>query len=349
MAARQGKAITLTHEPFPKSIYMIFVTGGTGLAGSYLVRELLQKGENVRALCRHPYQGPVLTPAEVERVEWVSGDLLDILSLEDAMDGASQVYHCAAVVSFSPRHAEAIYRVNVEGTANIVNAALEKGVRKMVYISSVSAIGRLKGNATITEDIPWDEEADNTRYGQSKYRAEMEVWRGIAEGLTAAIVNPTIILGASDWTKGSTELFKSAYDEFPWFTEGTNGFVDARDVARAMVALMESPLHSQRYILNGDNRTYFQVISAMAQGFGKRSPHKKVTPLLAEIVWRAEKIKGMLTGKDPMITRETARTAQDYMSFDNRKILESLPGFAFTPVEECIAHHCASLKAYYNL
>lgn len=326
---------------------MVLVTGGTGLVGSYLIKALLDEGTPVRALHRRPYDGFVLTQGERQRVEWAQGDLLDVVSLEEAMAGVTHVYHCAAVVSFNPKQAKTLLQVNTEGTANVVNAALTARVRKMVYVSSVSALGRLRQDAPIDETTQWSEETNNSRYGLSKYYAEMEVWRGIAEGLEAVIVNPTIILGAGDWEKGSAGLFKSAYDEFPWYTEGVSGFVDVRDVARAMIALMNSPLQSQRYLLSGDNWTYRQLFTSMAAAFGRRSPHKAVTPFLGEIVWRMEKAKSLFTGKDPLVTRETARTAQAVTRFDSRKIQEALPGFGFTPLEETIRYHADALKAHY--
>lgn len=328
---------------------MVLVTGGTGLVGSYLIKALLDAGTPVRALCRRPYEGLVLTREDCARVDWAQGDLMDILSLESAMEGIQQVYHCAAIVSFHPRQALDLFKVNTEGTANVVNAALEKGVRKMVYVSSVAALGRLKEDGLIDESAEWSEETNNSLYGKSKYHAEMEVWRGIAEGLEAVIVNPTIILGAGDWEKGSAALFKSAYDEFPWYTEGVSGFIDVRDVVSAMIRLMNSPLHAERFLLNGDNWTYRQLFTAMAGAFGKRSPHKKVSPLVGEVVWRMEFIKGLFTGKDPLVTRETARTAQAITRFDARKIEASLPGFQFIPLEDSIRYHVARLKEQYAL
>jgi len=326
---------------------MVLVTGGTGLVGSYLIKALLDAGTPVRALCRRPYEGFVLTPEACGRVEWIEGDVMDIVSLESAMEDIQQVYHCAAIVSFNPKQALGLFKVNTEGTANVVNAALEKGVKKMVYVSSVAALGRLKEDTLIDESSQWSEETNNSLYGKSKYYGEMEVWRGIAEGLEAVIVNPTIILGAGDWGKGSAALFKSAYDEFPWYTEGVSGFIDVRDVASAMIRLMDSPLHAERFLLNGDNWTYRQLFTSMAGAFGKRSPHKKVTPLVGEIVWRMEKVKGLFTGKDPLVTRETARTAQAVTRFDARKIEASLPGFRFTPLEDSIRYHAARLKEHY--
>lgn len=328
---------------------MVFVTGGTGLVGSHLIKTLLDAGTPVRALCRHPYEGFLLSEEDRRRVEWLPGDILDPQSLEEGMQGVHRVYHCAAMVSFNPRHAETLFKVNIEGTANVVNAALLTGVEKLAHVSSVAALGRSPAGGLTNESMKWDEETNKSLYGKSKFGAEMEVWRGMAEGLETVIVNPSTILGAGDWETGSARIFKSVYEGFPWYTEGINGFVDVRDVAEALVRLMDSPIHSRQFILSAGNWSYHRLFDEIAAGFGKRSPYKKVTPFLAEVVWRAEKLKGLISGKDPLLTKETARTAQAVSRFDNGKILEALPGFGFTPLEEAVRYHCALLKADYSL
>jgi dihydroflavonol-4-reductase len=324
---------------------MILVTGGTGLLGSHLLQQLLEAGKPVRALSRRPYSGALLTTEERDRIEWVNGDILDLGALGDAMTDVTQIYHCAALVSFQPKDASSLLKVNIEGTANVVNSALESGVHKMVHVSSVAALGRPRPGNLIDEAVPWIEQQSASRYGKSKHSGEMEVWRGIAEGLDAVIVNPSTILGTGNWEKGSSGLFKSAFDEFPWYSEGINGFVDVRDVTRAMIDLMDSSIQSERFILSGDNWSYHQLFTAMAEDFGKRNPYKKVTPLLAAIVWRMEKLKSLFSGKDPLVTEETARSAVSVSRFDNRKLLAALPGFHFTPLEEAIRYHCGQFLA----
>jgi dihydroflavonol-4-reductase len=177
----------------------------------------------------------------------------------------------------------------------------------------------------------------------------MEVWRGIGEGLDAVIVNPTIILGAGDWENGSSGLFKSAYDEFPWYTEGTGGFVDVLDLVKAMILLMESSFSSERFILSGYNMSYRDVFTQMANNFKKKPPHKKVTPLLASIVWRLEAFKSRFTGKDPLLTKETARTAAAKVRFDNNKLKLFFPHFEYTPVEHSIKRICGELSEMHDL
>lgn len=324
---------------------MILVTGATGLVGSHLLQALLNKGEQVRAL----YRSVIPQIPGAEKIDWVKGDILDILSLEEAMMGVQQVYHCAAVVSFHPSQRKNLHHVNTAGTANVVNASLDAGITKMVFMSSVAALGRIREDVMIDETMNWTPETSNSEYGKSKYMAEMEVWRGIGEGLNAVIVNPVIILGAGDWSSGSTAIFKSAYDEFPWYTEGMSGFVDVMDVVNAMVALMESKISAQRFIISGANLPYRSVFTMIAQAFGKKPPHKKVTAWMAAIVWRLEAIKSRFTGKSPLLTKETAKTARAKVRFNNTKLLEAIPAFQYTPIEESIVRICRELKIKYHL
>jgi dihydroflavonol-4-reductase len=324
---------------------MILVTGASGLVGSHLVTQLVKEGKKVRALYRSAVPG---MPGS-DKVEWIKGDILDVVALEEAMNGVEKVYHCAAIVSFNPKKRKALNLTNVEGTANVVNACVDAGIQKLLFVSSVAALGRIRENTAINETMNWSEETSNSEYGKTKYFAEMEVWRGIGEGLDAVIVNPVIILGASDWEKGSSGLFKSAYDEFPWYTEGISGFVDVADVVKAMILLMESSVSSERFILCADSIPYRAIFTQMANNFAKKPPHRKVTPLLAAIVWRWEAIKAKFTGKDPLLTKETARTAAAKVRFDNSKLKQQFPAFDYTPVETSLKRICSELKEMHNL
>lgn len=321
----------------------IFVTGGAGLVGKELLSQLLSDGYHVRALF-HSSQIELDHP----NLEKVQGDILDVVLLEEALEGITHVFHCAALVSYDPADRYQLFKLNTTGTANIVNACIDGGIRKLVYVSSVAAIGRNR-NEVVNEQMTWSEKTNNSTYGKSKYLAEMEVWRGIGEGLDAVIVNPSLILGGTDWSSGSSAIFKSAYDEFPWYSEGMSGFVDVRDVARAMILLMNSNISGQRFILSGENVSFRQIFSSIAKCFGKKPPHKKVTPLLAEFVWRLEALKASFSGKKPLLTRETARTSLAHIRFDTSKILKALPGFHFTPIEETIRFTCNNLKEKYTL
>lgn len=324
---------------------MVFVTGATGLVGSHLVQALVLQGKPVRALYRTTI--PAYTGAD--KVEWVQGDILDVIALEEALVGVKQVYHCAAVVSFNPKKTAELYQTNVEGTANVVNAAIAAGVQKLLYVSSVAALGRMHTASAIDENMQWSPKANNSEYGRSKYLAEMEVWRGIGEGLEAVIVNPSIILGAGNWNEGSSQIFKSVYNEFPWYTDGITGFVDVEDVVRAMQLLMDSDINAQRYILNAVNIPFKELFAMIAACFGKRPAHKKVTPFMAAVIWRWEALKYSLTGNSPLITRETAASAQAKVFFKSGKLLEQFPDFNYTPIKGTISRICNQLKNKYQL
>ncbi len=323
---------------------MILVTGGAGLLGKELITQLLNDGKQVRAI----YNKTALFDFQNENLQQLQCDILDVVGLEETMQNVEQVYHCAAIVNFNPKRNQEMFKINIEGTANVVNAALDAGVKKMVYVSSVAALGRIREGETINETMNWTEETSNSAYGQSKYLAEMQVWRGIGEGLDAVMVNPVIILGPGDWNAGSSQIFKSIYDGFPWYASGITGFVDVRDVVKAMIQLMNSNISAERFIISAENRTYADVFNLIAKAFGKKLPHKKVTPVLAKIVWRLEALKSYFTGKDPMITKETASTALAKVNFDNSKLKKFLPDFTYLKIEDSVAYTCALLQQKIN-
>jgi len=320
----------------------ILVTGGTGLLGSQLVKDLAAAGNAVR--CTYRGEKPEDMPSALSSlVDWQPADILDVCALDAAMEGIEAVYHCAGMVSFQPEDRDRLMRVNVEGTANVVNLSIARGVRKLVHVSSVAALGRASSGKVINESCKWEDSPNNSAYALSKYLGEMEVWRGIGEGLRAVIVNPSILLGmGKSWDKGSSGLVKNAYEEFPWYTNGVNGFVDVRDVARAMMQLMESEVSAERFILNGDNYSYRQLFSEMAEEMHKKPPYKEAKPWMGEVIWRMERIKRIFSHRPPLLTRETARTSQLKVYYENQKIQDFLPAFHFTPLRQTIHDVCRS-------
>jgi len=323
---------------------MVLVTGGAGLLGRELITQLLSSGKDVTAI----YNKTKPEGFSSGRLRIVQCDILDVSGLEEVMEGVDELYHCAGKVTFGPGQEEQLYKINVEGTANVVNAALNAGVKKMVHVSSVAALGRIRENEPITEQMQWTEETSNSKYGQSKYLGEMEVWRGIAEGLNAVIVNPVIIFGNGNWNEGSMEIFKSVYKGSPWYTEGTTGFVDAKDVAAAMIMLMGSEISSERFIISAENKTYHEVFDKIADAFNKKRPSKKVTPLLASIVWRWEAVKSKFTGAVPLISKETAATALAKVEFNNSKFKKKFPSFKYQSLEQTIKTTCLALQQKLN-
>lgn len=319
---------------------MILVTGGTGFLGAHILQNLVKKNIPVRAI-RRSSQLPSFIPEDIlNRVEWVEADVLDVVSLQEAMKGMEAVIHSAAIVSFSKSNRASMYQVNVEGTANVVNAALENTVKKLLHVSSVAALGRTTREETVTEQKKWEDNKNNTHYAISKHQAEIQAWRGFAEGLQGTIINPSTILGYGNWQQSSAAIFRNAYEGFPWFTPGINGFVGVEDVAEVAVRLLQSDLHQKRFIVNAENWPFRRLLTCMAEGFGKKPPHREATKTMGEIAWRWEAVKSLLTGKDPLLTRETAKVAQSRTGFDNSALLEALPGFHFTPLETVIKTSC---------
>lgn len=323
---------------------MITVTGATGLLGSHILYQLCQSGEKVRALHRKNsnLQGvkkvfsyySTSVDALLEKIEWVEADLLDITDCEKAFAGTTKLYHCAAVVSFDARDSGALEK-NAQITANVVNTALYLGVEKMLYVSSVAALGRAKNKQHINENTEWVNGEHNSKYARSKYRAELEVWRGIQEGLNTVIINPTIILGPGDWSKGSAGFFKTIATGFKWYTTGVNGYTDVRDVSSVAIQLMQSDVCNERFVVVGENLSYQQFFTLIADAMEVKAPYKKVSIPLAELIWRLEKVRSFITGKRPLVTKETAHTARHEYYYDATKIKERI-GFEFTPIAETV-------------
>ncbi len=320
----------------------IFITGATGLVGSYLARLLLKKGYRVRALKRENSEMDLLGP-DAERIEWVTGDVLDIPALEDAMEGIDQVFHAAAIVSYDPKYLKDMMTINVEGTANVINVAIHRKIKKLVHISSIAALGKSKNGEPASEKTKWERDKNNTNYSLSKYLSEQEAWRGYAEGLPVVIVNPSVVLGAGRWRQSSTALFKQVWNGLKFYPTGGNGFVDVRDVARMALQLMESEIEGERFIANGANLKFRDLFNQMAKGLDKPVPTVKVTPLLGGTAWRAMWLKSKLTGKSPLITRETVRSATETAAFDASKS-EKVLNFKYTPIEETVRETTAVMK-----
>jgi dihydroflavonol-4-reductase len=319
----------------------VLVTGGTGFLGAYIIKELIEKNYAVRAIKRITGKLPhFISPDILSKVEWVEGDILDVVSIDEAMQDVDAVIHSAAVVSFHRQDQKEMFAINVNGTANMVNLALENDIKRFVHISSVAAIGRTMGGGTVNENKKWTNNNVNTQYAVSKHKSEMEVWRGIGEGLNAVILNPSTILGYGDWNSSSAAIFKNVYNEFPWYTRGINGFVDVEDAAKATVLLMESEHKDERFIINGENWSFHNLFNCIADHFSKKHPQRVATTTLGEIAWRMEKLKSFFTGKKPLLTKESARLAHSKTFFENDKLLKTLPGFKFTALDVSIQKAC---------
>ena len=324
---------------------MIFLTGGTGLVGAHILLKLTESGQKVKALKRKRSSLTVIKNIFshykktdlLKSIEWIEGDLLDLFSLQEGIKGCNTVIHCAAIVSFNPKDFKKVMKINVEGTANIVNICLENNIEKLAYISSIATLNDEK-NQVRTEDSFWKESKSNSQYAKSKYLSEQEVWRGIEEGLNSIIVNPSVILGPGDWKKGSSQMFEKVWKGLKFYSSGSTGYIDVLDVAKCVVKLLEKEIINERFILNAENKKYRDIFDSIAENLNKPKPHIKVSPLIKEIVWRIEWLKSLITNKSPLITKETANTAMKNKSFSNEKIIKALD-YKFIPIEESIKHY----------
>jgi len=319
---------------------MILVTGATGFLGSEVALQLTQQGHRIRCTRRSGSLIPdILLPCQIQ---WVDADMMDFFALEDALKGVTQVYHCAAWVSLKQADKKPMINANVTGTANVVNLCLEQNIR-LVHVSSVAAVGLAKPGDLITENHHLDRDTENDGYAISKLESEMEVWRGIAEGLDAVIVNPSIILGANAGATGSGQLFETVRKGLKFYTAGSCGFVDVEDVAKCMIGLMSSDISGERYIISAENREYKQITAEIADGFGVKRPATLAKSWMMNLAWRAARIIASLTGKDPALDKVSAQAASLSRNYDNSKIKNAI-GFEFKPLSDTIREVCERLS-----
>jgi|SRR6476661_2912871 len=326
---------------------MIFVTGGTGLIGSFLLRELRVRGYAVRAL----HRGAIPTDA-APGVEWVQGDLLDSTLLSSLLTPeVTHVFHCAGLVSYAPQDEGQLLSVNVLGTAAVVDACLERPGIRLAHVSSVAALGspaaselNSQGPKVLTEAATWDLGAAHPAYATSKYLGELEVWRGVAEGLSAVIVNPSVVLGPGDWTRSSTRLLRYAHEQHRFYTRGLVNFVDVRDVVAQLLRLaLDLPgISGERYILSAEALQLASFFQQAAAAMGRRPPSVAVPDWAAEIIWRLEHTRAVLTGARPLITKDTARAGRTPVQYANAKVQQAT-GLGFRPLGETIAWCAAGL------
>jgi nucleoside-diphosphate-sugar epimerase len=324
---------------------MILLTGGTGLVGAHILLQLCIENKEVKALKRKDsnlkvvrnvfkhYQKKEL----FEKIYWVNGDILDLVSLEDAIEDCDEVIHSAALVSYQAKDAQQLMKVNVEGTANLINTALQQKINKFGYLSSISTLEKNNGKL-ISESNHWKTDLNKTAYAKSKHLAEQEVWRGHAEGLDVVIINPSVILGPGNWAKGSSQMFQKVDKGLKYFSPGGTGYVDVCDVVKSLIFLMENDYLNERYIINSENLKYRDLFNWISESLDKPKPSIEVTPFIKEVAWRVESIRSFFSGKAPLITKETARQAMSTSLYDNSKIKQL--GIEFTPIKQSVKKYC---------
>ena len=320
---------------------MILVTGATGFLGSELAKQLAVGGNKIVCIKRNTSTIPLLLQPYGDNITWLTADILDEPALADALVGITQVYHCAAIVSFDPSRGKMMIKNNVEGTVNIANLCNELHIR-LVHVSSVAAIGEAKPGELITENNHLEDTPHQDAYAISKYESEMEVWRGIAEGLNAIIVNPSMIIGANAGTNGTGQIFQMVKKGFKYHTTGSIGWVDVEDVAKSMILLMNSDIKSQRYIINAENKTYRDIFTATANGFGIKIPQSEAKPWMLEMAWRLSSFARLFNKNIKGIDKVSAQAASKNLEYSNAKIVQAT-GIHFKPIAQSIKEICAAL------
>ncbi|HLT52467.1 MAG TPA: NAD-dependent epimerase/dehydratase family protein [Flavobacteriaceae bacterium] len=332
---------------------MILVTGGTGLVGSHLLYKLAEKQLPVRAIYRSEKKRDLVkkifsyyskdSEAFFNSIEWVLADITDIPSLETAFTNVKTVYHCAAFVSFEPDKYYELRKINIEGTANVVNLCIAHQVGTLCYVSSVAALGDSIKNQAITEETEWNPEADNHVYAITKYGAEMEVWRGQQEGLNVIVVNPGVILGPGIWKYGSGSLITTVDKGLKYYTAGSIGLIDVKDVVQIMTQLVEKQLVNDKYLLVAENWSYQSFFNTVAQELGVATIGKEAKPWLLNLVWRLDWLRHKLTGKRRKLTKHIAKSISKEKQYGNKKIKTTL-GYEFVPISKSIAETCSIYK-----
>ena len=318
---------------------MIGVTGANGLLGSFIIRKLID-GNKPFVAFKRPTSDISLLDDVKEKIEWRDLDLLDPVAMDESLRGVSALIHSAGMVSFDPGKTSLITRINTEGTRNLVNACLASEVRRFVYISSVGALGRLRGQRLIDENNNWVDNSLHTAYATSKYYAELEVFRGQEEGLSTVIVNPSVILAPADWTKSSARLFEYASRQRTFYIEGSLNYVDVRDVVSATLTILNSGMENERFILNAGARSFKEFFDTVAARFGNKPPMIKLTGNFLKIVAGTEALWARLLGTEPRITPETARLADTDFFYENKKI-RNHHNFEFRTLDDTLEWCCA--------
>ncbi|GAA4275384.1 SDR family oxidoreductase [Aquimarina mytili] len=324
---------------------MILITGATGLVGTHLLVQLINEKQPIRALYRSEakkeYAKKMFSYHLPEKahlfdsIDWVKTTINNIPELSEAFTEITHVYHCAAKISFNPSHYKKLRKVNIEGTANIVNLCLIHNVKKLCYVSSIATLEEDPATSFIDETVEWNPETQKSVYAITKYGAEMEVWRGTQEGLNTVIVNPGIIIGPGFFNGGSGFLFKRIYAGMRYYTTGATGYVAIKDVVNVMHQLMKGNHTNERYILVGENLSYKDAFSMIAKALKKPVPTKKASPFLLKLAYNIQRISHFFFRTKRSIFKSSIRSALSNSFYKNDKIKNELK-YTFTPVQDAI-------------
>lgn len=319
------------------------ITGANGFLGVHIIHHLLCNGHNVLAISR-----PGASSSEFERVAqsydfsaeendqltWCYCELYDVDGLQEIFTKADYVMQLAGTISYLQRDYEKMLLVNQEYTANVVNACLGSDIKKLLYCSSIAAITKTNNGDTVREDIEWNNEVAHSNYGYTKHLGEYELWRGREEGLATVVINPGIILGYGDWSKGSNKLFENATNEFPFYSNGMTGWVGVKDVARIAEKLCLSDIVGERFVVVSENKSFRDIAFSMADAMGKKPPRIEIKGWLYKLAYAVVSVKELL-GLRGILSKETVRASVAVNYFDNSKVRAAL-GFEFQRMDEVV-------------
>lgn len=334
---------------------MILVTGGTGLVGSHLLLDLAQTGKKLKAIYRteESLKGVkkvfsyTNSQEEAQRlfnyIDWVKADITDIPSLAKAFEGVRHVYHCAAMVNFDSSKDSQLRKVNIEGTANIVNHCIKNRVEKLVHVSSIATFDKKPGEKEITELSFWNKELDHNMYAITKYGAEMEVWRASQEGIPVVIVNPGVILGPGFWEDGSGKIFKKVNSSLDYYFPKITGFVGVWDVVNAMRQLMNSPVKNEEYILVSENLSFREVFDLTARDLNKPAPSKRLKKWMIFTGWLWQEISALFTHKERQLDSRSSKSLYEKSFYSSEKFTGEF-NYRFEPISEVIKKTAAAFK-----
>ncbi len=320
---------------------MILLTGATGLVGRHLLTRLVKDNQPVKALFHSTEKRDKvladlpLTTIEKAKITWHQADLTDIPALEDAFDHITCIYHCAGLVSFDVRDHERLRKVNIEGTANLVNIALAKNVKRFCHLSSVATLGSEPLNRPISESSPRNNDKTYTYYAISKYGAEMEVWRASQEGLSVIIVNPAIIIGPGNWHSGSGQLFSRVANEFPFRIPRVSGFIGVEDVVEIMIQLTQSDLKNERFIAVNNMQSIAELTDQIAKALEVKPAHRPLKKWMVRGIWVLQRTGRLLFNTRQEVTRLSFKMFKEQINYDNSKLLNTID-FQYTPLCESI-------------
>ena len=314
---------------------MILVTGATGHIGNALVRKLLDQGEKVRALIMREEDASSIRDLGLECVE---GDVLDPASLQPALAGVDTVYHLAGIISIMPGKNPFVWKINVEGTRNILEAARHAGIRRLLYTSSIHAVKRAPHGVVIDESLGFDPNNSYGEYDRSKAAASLEVQKAALEDLNAVIVCPTGVIGPYDF-RGSEmgEVIRGAAEAHTMFyVEGAYDFVDVRDVADGMIAAAVHGRRGESYILGGSKISMHDMLETVRKVTGKDFNSIKIPFSLANVAARFTPWYYRTTKTKPRFTPYSLEVLQSNSDISHKKAEREL-GFNPRPVIDTIA------------